>query len=112
MSAAHFRDGDVLSRLKFFLCEMVSRLIVVFAGNVVVECPVSAGAVNEVAKIIGLSGPKPRDPGGFAMLPPHLRIEQAFGIQRPDEDVSYSRIAKGMLGLPRQFEPDLTKARW
>jgi len=80
MSAAFFRDGDVLPRLKFFLCEMVSRLIVVFAGNVVVECPVSAGAVNEVAKIIGLSGPKPRDPAGFAMLPPHLWIEQAVGI--------------------------------
>ena len=83
MSAAFVRDGDVLSRLKLFLCEMVSRLIVVVAGDVVVEGPLAAGAVDEMAEIIRFPGPKPRDPAGSAMLPPYLWIEPAVGIQGP-----------------------------
>lgn len=112
MCAPFVRDGDILPRLEFFVGEKVSRLVVVVAGDVVVECPVAAGTVNEMAEIIRLSGPKPRDPAGFAMLLPYLWIEPALGIQRSDENISYSGIAKGMFGLPCQFEPDLTKARW
>lgn len=103
MGAAFVRDGDVLPRLKLFLCEMVSSLIVMVAGNVITKRPVAAGAMNEVAKIVGLSGSKPCDAAGFAVLPPHFLIEQAIGIQRTDENVSHPGIAKGVLGLPREF---------
>lgn len=112
MRAAFVRDGDVLSRNKLFIREMIPRLIVMVAGDIVVECPLAAGAVNEMAKIIRLSRSKPRDPAGFAMLPPHPWIEPTRGIQWSDKHVSYSRIAKGVLRLPREFEPDLAKARW
>lgn len=112
MSAAFVRDGDVLSRNELFIREMIPRLIVVVAGDIVVECPVAAGAVNEMAEIIRLSRSKPRDPAGFAMLAPHPWIEPTRGIQWSDKHVSYSRIAKGVLRLPREFEPDLAKARW
>jgi hypothetical protein len=86
---------------------MVSSFVVMIAGDIIAKCPVAGGAVNEMAKIIGFSGPKPRNPAGFAMLPPHLWIEHALGIQRPEEDISHSRITKGVLGLPRELEPDL-----
>jgi hypothetical protein len=77
MGAAFVRDGDVLPRLKLFLFEMIPRLIAVAAGDIVVECPVAASSVKEMAKIIGLSGSKSCDPAGFAMPPPYLWIEPA-----------------------------------
>lgn len=80
MDPAFVRDGDVLSRLKLFLCEMVSSLIVMVAGNIIAKRPVAAGAMNEVSKIVGFPGPKPCDAAGFAVLPPGFLIEQAIGI--------------------------------
>ena len=82
------------------------------AGDVVLECPVFAGAMNEVAEIVGFSGSESRDPAGRAMFSPDLGIEPALGIKWSDEYVSYSRIAKGVSGLTREFESDLAKARW
>ncbi len=82
------------------------------AGNVVMKCPVITGAMNEVTEIIGFSGSESRDPAGLTMPSPHLGIEPALGVEWGDEYVSYSRIAKGVSRLPREFESDLAKARW
>ena len=70
MSVPFVRNGDVFAGYEFFLREMVSHLIVVVAGNVVVECPVVTGAMNEMTQIIGLAGSKSNNPACLAMFSP------------------------------------------
>ena len=102
-----FTKRHVFARHQFVLVEFETGFVIVAAFWIVVEGPVSAGLVNEMAYRKGFSGPEALYTASVTVCAPLPNIQMPVSIERCDQFIAPVAAANGELGIPGEFEANV-----
>src|SRR5690606_34595949 len=105
--AVLLQDRDVLARQEGVLREAVAGFVVAaVAVDVVVEGPLAAAPVDDVADLGGLSRPEALDPAAVLHLLPGFVDDMPRLVERRDEVVAALAAAGREVGVSRELQSD------
>lgn len=107
MHFTFFADRYVFSRYEMLVRKMVADIISTALRNIVLKGPGPARSVDQMAEVVVLAGAEARNPAGFAVAFPQIRIDPIIQVEWCDDDISDIGVAGRMSGFACELKPDL-----